>query len=299
MDVGLNSKSLSETNVNVAAQNEITTPPSFVSLRNKRKREDEEMSNELAQVKEDIKELKLLITSLTATQGGELKKIAPTLSEIQHSNRNIENSVSFLTAQNEEYKKKIEMLEEKTKEDRKYIVVLEDKIEELQKTTRKTSIEIKNVPKKNSETKDDLVEMTSCLAENIGCEFNKTYIRDIYRVRGKREGMRNSPIIVEMSSTLIKNDILKMSKAFNLKHKTKLCAKHLGFRTAEETPIFVTENLTAKASRLYFLGRELVKTKTYKFCWTAYGKVYVRKDETTPIILVRNEPQIQQLLQET
>lgn len=299
MDAGLNNKSLSESNIYEAAQSELTTPPSFVSLRNKRKREDDDMSIELSQVKEDIKELKLLITSMKATQCGELKKIAPTLSDIQQTNRNIESSVAFLTAQNEEYKKKIEMLEEQTKEDRKYIVVLEDKIEDLQKATRKTSIEIKNVPKKNSETKDDLVEMTTCLAKNIGCEFNKTFIKDIYRVRGKKEGVRNSPIIVEMTSTLVKNDILKMSKAFNLKQKNKLCAKHLGFRTAEDTPIFVSENLTAKASRLHFLGRKLVKAKAYKFCWTAYGKVYLRKDETSPIILVRNELQVQQLLHKT
>lgn len=88
-----------------------------------------------------------------------------------------------------------------------------------------------------------------------------------------------------------------MSKTFNIKHKTKICTQHLGLRLGVDSPVFVTENLTAKSARLHFLGRDLVKSKSYKFCWTAYGKVYVRKDEKSPIILIKNESQIQQLMQ--
>lgn len=137
--------------------------------------------------------------------------------------------------------------------------------------------------------------MVTTLSNNIGCTLSRNDVKDIYRVRGKKEGMSNTPIIVETSSTLLKNDILTMSKTFNAKHKAKLCAKHLGLRTSEDTPIFITENLTAKSARLHFLGRDLVKSKLYKFCWTSYGKVYIRKDENSPVIMLQNEMQIQQL----
>ncbi|KOB66608.1 Zinc finger DNA binding protein [Operophtera brumata] len=136
------------------------------------------------------------------------------------------------------------------------------------------------------------------LSNNVGGNINKPDIRDIYRVRGKKEGPQNTPIIVETSSTLLKTDILKMSKNFNVKHKTKLRALHLGFRTSEDTPIYVSEQLTARGSRLHFLARDLAKSKQYKFCWTAYGKVYVRKAENTPIIAIKTEAQVQQLLLE-
>ncbi|KAL4718340.1 hypothetical protein ACJJTC_016679 [Scirpophaga incertulas] len=55
------------------------------------------------------------------------------------------------------------------------------------------------------------------------------------------------------------------------------------------------KNLTTKASRLYFLARELQATKRYKYCWTSYGKIYLRLDDNTPIITVTNEAQIHQL----
>ncbi|KAJ2937323.1 hypothetical protein O0L34_g19493 [Tuta absoluta] len=95
---------------------------------------------------------------------------------------------------------------------------------------------------------------------------------------------------------MMKTEILAKCKQFNIKQKTKLTAKHLGHRTAEDTPIFVAEHLTPRASRLFFLARDLAKSKTYKFCWSAYGKIYVRKSEETPIINITAEAQVQQLL---
>lgn len=286
-------KSLSETDVSSMDQGVCATPQRAFISRIKRKREDEEdFMAEFLKFKEEIREL---ISSLRTSQGDELKKIAPTLTDIQKTNINIESSIAFLSQQNEEYKKSIEKLQIQAQEDRKYIAVLEEKMEDMQKSMRKTSFEMKNVPKAKNETKEDLIDMATTLSKTIGCDLNKTDIKDIYRVHGKKEGVSNTPIIVETSSTLIKNDILKMSKAFNIKHKSKLCAKHLGIPTSVDSPIYITENLTAKASRLHFLGRDLVKSKMYKFCWTSYGKVYVRKDEISPIILIKSEMQVQQL----
>ncbi|XP_014363306.2 uncharacterized protein LOC106714715 [Papilio machaon] len=267
---------------------------SLVTARDKRKKANVDFSVEFNYFKEEMREL---IISRTSAQEQELKKIAPTLIEIQQSNRNIENSIAFLTAQNEEYKKQIEKLQRQAQEDKKYVTLLEEKIEDMQKGMRKTCFEVKNVPKKESETKEDLIDMITCLTKNIGCEVDKKDIKDIYRVRGKTDGAQKTPIVVETVSTILKNDILKMSKSFNIRHKDKISARHLGLRSGEDTPVFITENLTAKSARLYFLGRDLVKSNSYKFCWTAYGKVYVRKDEKSPVVLIKNESQIQQLMQ--
>lgn len=267
-------------------QQEITiTPTSRVYPRYKRKRDED--SAELCSFKDEIK-------SLLLVQEKELKKI---LTEIQLSNSNIQSSVEHLISQNEEFKKKIEFLEQQRKEDKKYITILEDKIEDLQIATRKTNFEMKNVPRKQSETKEDLIEMVMCLSKNIGCNINETDIKDIYRVKSKKEGAKNTPIVVETSSTTTKTNIIKSSKNFNIRHKTKLRALHLGHKTHEDTPIYIAEQLTAKGSRLHFLARDLVKSKKFKFCWTAYGKVYVRKEESSPIIQIRAEAQVQHLLQ--
>lgn len=265
----------------------ITTPTSYVFARDKSVTTDD-----LNKFKEEIREM---IQSMMTTHS-ELKTITPTLVAIQQTNLNIESSIAFLSSQNAELKNKIEQFETQSKKDKEHIAMLEDRVEELQRNYRKNNLEIKNVPKTKDETRDSLVKMVSTLSKNIGCSLLKSDIKDIYRVKSSRSDAKNTSIIVETTSTLIKNDFLKMCKSHNVKRKEKLCTKHLGFTTNEDTPIFISEQLTAKGARLFFLARDLAKTKSYKFCWTSFGKVYVRKDENTPIVLIKNESQVHHLL---
>ncbi|CAH2107320.1 unnamed protein product [Euphydryas editha] len=145
-------KSLSESNIMADLGAKSHSPSSFVSVRNKRKRDSEDLREELSAFKEQMKNL----VAMVATQSEEIRKITSTLTDIQLSNQNIETSIALLTSQNEEYNKKIEKLEVQS-QDRKYISVLGDKIEEMQKGMRKTSFEIKNLPRNNKETKEVLV----------------------------------------------------------------------------------------------------------------------------------------------
>lgn len=286
-------KSMSDPRLDSSFQYMDSTPPNFLSQRIKRKRE-EVLPSELSIFREEMVDT---IKKLFSAQEKELKKIVPTLKDIQETNHNIEKTIAFLTAQNEEYKGKIQKLESQAKEDRNYIITLEEKLEDIQRVSRKTNFEIKNVPKKVNETKEDLIEMVTCLSKCVGSSLETTHIKDIYRVRGKKEGATNTPIVVETSSTIVKTDLLKMCKSHNIRHKTKLCAKNLGFRTSEDTPVFISDHLTPKGARLYFLARELAKTKSYRFCWTSFGNVFVRRDEKSPIITLKNEAQIQHLQQ--
>lgn len=288
-------KSLSENNLNMAACSEETTPPNYVFLRGKRAREEEDWGTDLFNFKE---EMKTMIRTLMTDQDKELKKMfIPTLTEIEKSNRGIELAMTQLMKQNEELTKKVEQLENQRQRDNEHITILEDRLEDLQRSSRKTNIEIKNVPKSSSEDKEDLINMVLRLGQSVDCQIKRTDVRDIYRVRERKEGQKNTPIIVEFSSTILKTDIQKKSKAFNIRYKSKLCAKHLGFTKSEDTPIFVSEQLTVKGSRLFFLARDLAKSKGYKFCWTAYGRVYVRRSENSPIILIKTENQVNSLIQ--
>lgn len=101
--------------------------------------------------------------------------------------------------------------------------------------------------------------MTLKLSSNINLRMAASDINVIFRIKGKH-GDKTSAIIVELDSTLLKNDLLKETKSFNIKNKNKLQAKHLGHTTDEDTPIFVSKQLTPKVSCLYFLARDLVKS---------------------------------------
>lgn len=255
------------------------------------------------------------ITNLFATfQENQDKKLSAVMSNISDLKNefkdlklrqlDIENKISTLTEHYEtsiikstELTGKLERMENIQKKDRETLILLEDRLEDLQRNSRKASIEIKNVPKRNKEDQADLTNMLLHLTKSIDCNISKTDIKDIYRVRETRNGQKNTPIIVEFPSVLIKTEFLKKAKNYNIKNKEKLRAKNLGYTKDEETHIFVSEHLTVKASRLFFLARDLAKSKGYKYCWTSHGRVYVRKTDNTPIIQVKSESQVQSLFQ--
>ncbi|CAG9784968.1 unnamed protein product [Diatraea saccharalis] len=285
-------KSLSESNL--FEQNE-HTPPNFLYQRNKRPREHD-CESELKEFKE---EMKAMISSLMATQRDDIKKIYPTLLEIKNTNDEIKSSVTYLTAQNKELEKEIEQLEIQNRKDKSYICLLENRVENLQRESLRSHIEIKNVPKITRESREDLLNMITKLSNTIKYDIKEKDIKDIYRVRDQKDNTRTvSTLVVELASTMQKTDLLKLIKTYNIKNKEKLCGKHLELIQYEKTPIYVSEKLTALGARLYFLARDLTKSKAYKFCWTSFGKVYVRKDEASPIILIKNESQVNSLMQQ-
>lgn len=271
------------------------TPPSYVFLRNRRPREEEFSPSQFHDFKQEIN---MLLTSFITEQKKDYAEIAISLKSLQQTSSNIEQNVSLLALQNEEFQKKIENLETQVRKDREYIQILENKIEDLQRTSRKTSIELKNVPRKSSENRGDLINMVTHLSETVNLELGVRDIKDIFRLRARNDLEKSPPIIVELGSTILKSDLLKKTKEFNIKNKCKLQAKHLGFKTSEDTPIYISEQLTAKGARLYFLSRDLAKSKKFKYCWTSFGKVFVRKDDVSKIICIQSEAQVHQLLQE-
>ncbi|KAJ2951566.1 hypothetical protein O0L34_g13714 [Tuta absoluta] len=272
------------------------SPISHVTQREKKENQDQKLENSLAY--NDFKEeMRKLVTYFMTQQKSEMEIMRTTLQEIRESNIHIQNSIDHLHDQNEEIRTKLAIIEEHAKEDREYILFLENKVENMELGIRKTNSEVKNVPKKENERKEDLIEMVLKLAKTVGCVMNKSDLKDIYRVRGKKPDNKNTPIIIETNSALLKSDLLTKAKQFNNANRsTKLAAKHLGFKTEEDTPIYLSEHLTSKAARLHYLARDLQRSKGYKYCWTNYGKVYVRRTESSQIILIRSEDQVHQLM---
>lgn len=288
------SKSRSTTDIITACQGD-KTPTDFGATRIKRKR-SEDQSLDFEAFKNEIR---TMIKSVIESQENEAKTVGPSIKEIQQSIMNIEQSMALLNAQNEDMKKKLNTLEVERKKDRDHIAILEDKIEDMQRQNRKSCIEIKNVPRKENETREDLLNITTELSKTVKCpELSVNQITDIYRIKGKpgKDKNDNKNIIVELSSTIMKSDLIAACKKYNHMNKSnKLSAKHLGIKQDGDSPIYVSEQLTPKAARLHYLARDLTRSQDYKYCWTSFGKVYVRKDDKTPVIPITSEAQIHNL----
>lgn len=225
-----------------------------------------------------------LINKLAATYDSKINTILSTLKDIHLTSNMVQRTLTFLSEENSILKGRIEQLETQTKRDREQITLLENKLEENQRLERL----------KGSENKKDLVQMVTKLSENLAVKLERSDIRDI--IKTKKQKQERSTIILELTNTLIKTEILKAAKTYNNKNKTnKLNAGQMGLTAHSTTPIFLSENLTPLSSRLYFLARNFKEANQYKYCWTSYGKVYLRCDDDSPIVHITREAQLQQL----
>ncbi|CAB3231713.1 unnamed protein product [Arctia plantaginis] len=68
----------------------------------------------------------------------------------------------------------------------------------------------------------------------------------------------------------------------------KLSTEHLRLGGPAK-PVFVSENLTPKMKRLFFLARDFASSNQYRYCWVTNGKIYLREKQGAPHIMIKSE----------
>lgn len=262
------------------------TEPGNITVR-KRKRED------CCAVFMD--EIRDLLKSHTNQTNSKLKTLQAAKSEIISQNAEIKETISYISKQYDDMALRTDKLEAQRKTDLAYINQLEDRVEILERMTNMSKLEFKNIPKSQGEDKERLCNLAIETASTLGTTLQRQEIKDIFRI-SKKEGA--STIIVDFTSVTMKDNIIKGVRKFNKQNKgNKLNTSHIKI-AGPSKPIFITECLTLKAQRLYYLARNYAKENNYKVCWTSYGKVFLRKADGEKQILVKNESDIQKLRQD-
>lgn len=292
--------SISDTNLNKIEDEQLSHNMN-ITVRGNSKRvrlEDDIITDKFELFKTDIMEmLKNTISPLdNRLQSVErsLSDIKQQNSDIKSSNIEIEKSIDFIKNQIIDFEGKISKLEKEHSSTKVFIAELEDKMENLERLNRKTSIEIRGVPKRAKENKSDILGMIANLTKIIRLESTTTNIKDVYRLPSKNSAT-TSTIVVEFTNIFTKDSFLRGTRQYNNEHKNSMLnSNHLGMEGAL-SPIYFSDHLTSKSRRLHFLARDFAATEHYRFCWTANGRIFLRKEEGAKHVLVKNENTLMQL----
>ncbi|CAG5011296.1 unnamed protein product [Parnassius apollo] len=264
--------------------------PSSLAVSRQKRRHDELSRDDFLSFKEEVMQM---LKSWKADHDNRLSNMENSLTNIKKINTDIEKSLEFISQKYEDMQNKIITLEKQCKDNHKYIISLEEKVEELYRNSRRNGIEIRNIPEKEKENKNDLTQLVIYLSKTLNINLQSCDIKNIFRGPGKKGSTR--PIIVELVNMSQKQTILSSVKSFNKNNPSKkLNVSHFGINTSA-SPVYVSEHLTPSMKKIYYLARQLTKEKMYKFCWTANGKVFIRKSDRSPAILIRNEAQFEDL----
>lgn len=223
-----------------------------------------------------------------------IKEMFSTFSKQQDKRfQELKTSLELMSSKYDEFLQKISTLEKERKEDKISIKELEEKLEASERKSRGAGIEIRNIPKQSGETKESLCNEFMQLGKTLSVNIDCTNIRDIYRLKSKDA---SNPVVVDFTSVLIKDRILKALKSFNKARAKgeKLNTTHLN-HSYQFKPVYITETLTHKTQRLFFLARQFKKSYGYDFCWTTNGYVYLKKTEDSSHIRINHDPDLDKL----
>ncbi|KAG6439464.1 hypothetical protein O3G_MSEX000794 [Manduca sexta] len=261
-----------------------TTKPTH---RRKAKTTDDTNNND-KQLTAQISEIKQMFLDFKTLQEQKFEKLYTSFEEIKKQNIDIHSSINYLSNSYDTLKDQLQKLETERQTNLQYIKTLEDKLDKLESSSRSTSIEIRNIPIQKQESKQTLLSTINTIGTAISAPVEQLQIKDIYRINSKDKD--NRPIIVDFTSVLTKENFINMYKKIN-KDKSKLTTDTIKI-SGPSKPIFISENLTPKMKRLFFLSRDIAKTKEYKYCWVSHGKIFLRKFDGSSIIQIKSENDI-------
>ena len=237
------------------------------------------------------------------------EKLAPLRSEISELREKFVEAVQFLDLTNEKYEEVLKKLETHEAEHKEIITKnkilkstvqsLGNKVEQLKETlnemeqySRRECLEIQGIPASSK------VEMSSNktvvkIGELMGIDIDEDDISVSHRlpVGSKYKGKTQDPkIIVKFIRRDVKEQFYRSRK--KLKNVT---TQHLGYSVANH--IYINESLTEMNKELF---RDCLKAKkdlNFTYIWTSNGKIYMRKDQLSQVIHIRNKNALLKLLQ--
>jgi len=157
---------------------------------------------------------------------------------------------------------------------------------DLEQYTRRDCLEIRGIPLPSTPMDlDQTDEFVLQTAEKIGAPMQKSDISISHRIPSRKqstdEGTSIPPaIIVKFVKLEIRENLYRARK--NLK---SISTVDLGYSVANK--IYVNESLTEKNKEIFKLCLKCKRDLSYKFLWTNAGRIFLRKNLSSPGIPVR------------
>lgn len=211
-------------------------------------------------------------------------------SQLKKEVNDITESLNFHIKSQEDLKTRVDTLSTHSKEVKglqSEIMDLKQTVNDLQneqniqqQKERLLNLEISGIPEKRNE---NLLDYLVSIANIIGVNLSNEDIIRIHRVQPRIQ-LPGKPknIIAHMKSLHIKDTIIS-----GIRKNRGLSTIDLGI-PGESRQIYVNEHLSPVYKQLYKNTRDAVKSSNFKYVWIRNCKIYVRKDDTSPAILVKD-----------
>lgn len=184
--------------------------------------------------------------------------------------------------------KEIDTLRQENCNLRKNNELLTKKVVDLEQAFRENTIEIYGVPYKSNE---NIPEVMNTISQVIDFAFKPEMIDNCYRIKTNAAGPAQSGSIVVRFLRKLDKERFIMKR----KQKRNVNSRDLGFMEGEASPIYINESLTQEKRKLLNAARVAKREKQYTFIWVNNGRVFLRKNQGDPAVVVNSLEDIAKL----
>ncbi|CAK1596537.1 unnamed protein product [Parnassius mnemosyne] len=234
----------------------------------------------------EIREMKKLVTTVPSV----IEDIKSIKVELNHLKESCEYNNSSLKSFQDQVSSlergvsQIEKIQNSFAVANKEISNLKSVIETKEQWSRLSNVEVKGIPLKPNE---NLFEIAESMGKAVGYEFHKSQINYISRV--PMFNTKEKAIIINFINHYVKEEFIAAARAC----KT-LEAKDVGFGGNRQR-VFVNDHLTPEHKKLLTKTRTLAKDRGYSYIWVKYGKIHIRKNNTSPVLIIAKEADLNKI----
>lgn len=227
--------------------------------------------SDIIEIKSDMKEIKSTMQQLASTLASSHAELSKQMTEAMAK---INNTLQTLTTQ-------VNGLQEKDKERSQQISEMENRINKLEQQAINNNIEIKFVP----EDERDPKSVIKTIAASVDVDLEEADVSKAYRIK------RNKNIIIEFSSLSVKRKIMEKIKSHRIDANT---VQH-DTNKQNNKFIYINDELTAHNRRALWMAKLKARESNWKFVWVRNGRIFARKNENSPTIIINNNADIENI----
>lgn len=224
----------------------------------------------------------------------ELKPIKDDVQELTRAVDHMSNQYDDILKELESTKEKVKVLENDNHSLNVVVDDLKKRINQIEQHARSSNVEIQCVPERKNE---NLLSIITTLGKAVDCPTAGQNVSHCSRIaKFDSNSSRPRSIVVQFSNPRFRDELLAATIKFNkLRNgQEKLNVSHLGINDLKD-PIYVTEHLSPANKDLHAAARQVKKAKKYQYLWVRNGKIFMRKNETSNYILIKDKQTLDKL----
>lgn len=197
----------------------------------------------------------------------------------------LQENTKALNAQKEQNKKLQELIENLSSENnllKTKVKNLEARVEDMEQYSRSNCVEIQGIPHSPTE---DVLSIVKEVGKALDLTIEDSMVDACHRL-GKPNRENPPGIIVKFVRRIDKEEMLKKRRV-----KRTLSTRHLG--RPDDRTIYINESLSPARRRLHAMAKQFQKEKAYKFLWVRNGRIFLRKEENSPLRVVTSSDDLQ------